>query len=431
MFKSSLKLLQSSYQSGKYLPLEKFKSPETYRESLTDFGKIHSSKQPVYIVKLRELHYKRASSCIKERESSIFECSNPLVLQYPFEFYEFLSEDWTNLGCEGVFYPYGFKIPFTGKSLDVGLIESTFLYILNHHDFLKPFLSAPNSHISRTDNINHFITTYAFAFFVSVILDIFLNEVLKLNKLSILGVYIITAPGITAISKKVARTIFAYVIRINRYYRLKKGSHFASIAALFLLLGCFVFCSVTLVLACMFSVDNSYSRVDMILRYALQVHFVTAVEELLFIALLYISWYHLNVSLLNGKFRLATVGALFCELLVENGTEYYHYQKSIGNGLIIIDYVVTMDYAEQNNWIKTELKVTNPMVDVTLLSSDKNSEIHRISIVTKANASPEMMISSQNILRIDDFDRMSMVTSSTDAVVSKRIDILEVESKFT
>jgi hypothetical protein len=240
--------------------------------------------------------------------------------------------------------------------------------------------------------------------------------------LSILGVYIITAPGITFISKKVARAIFAYVIGINRHYRIKERSQLASIVALFLLLGCFVFCSVTLVLACMFSVDNSYSRVDMILRYALQVHFVTAVEELLFIALLYISWYHLNVSLLNGKFRLATVGALFCELLVENGTEYYHYQKSIGNGLIIIDYVVTMDYAEQNNWIKTELKVTNPMIDVTSLSSDKNSEINRISIVTKANASPEMMISSQNILRIDDFDRMSMVTSSTDALVSKRIE---------
>jgi hypothetical protein len=130
------------------------------------------------------------------------------------------------------------------------------------------------------------------------------------------------------------------------------------------------------------------------------------------------------VSLFNGKFRLATLGALFCELLVEQGTDFYHYQKSIGNGFIIIDYVVTKDYAERNEWIKTELKVTNPMAS---LSSDKTLEINRISMITKASESPEMMISNQKILRIDDIDRMSMVTSSTDAVVSKRIEILEVE----
>lgn len=207
-FKSSSKLLQSSYQSGKYLALDRFKSPETYRESLIDFGKIHSSKQPVYIVKLRELHYKRASSCLKEREFSILECLSPLE-HYPFEFYSFLSKEWTNLGCEGVIYPNGFKIPLTGKSLDVGMMESILLYTLNHHDFLKPLLSAPSSHTSRTDNINHFITTFAFAFFVSVVLDIFLNEVLKFNKLSVLGLYLLTAPGIKFISKSVAR---AYVI---------------------------------------------------------------------------------------------------------------------------------------------------------------------------------------------------------------------------
>jgi hypothetical protein len=381
------------------LPLEKFKSPETYRESLTDFGKIHSSKKPIYIVKLRELHYKRASSCCKERESSIFECSNPLALQYPFEFYDFLSKEWTNLGCTGVFYPNGFKIPLTDKFLDVGMIENVFLYALNHHDFLKPFLSAPSSHISRTDNINHFITTYAFAFFVSVVLDIFLNEVLKFNKLSTLGLYLITAPGIKCMSKSVARAVFEYVIGINRQYRLKASSasrsHLASIAAFVLLLGCFVFCSVTLVLACMFSVDNSYSRVDMIIRYALQVHFVTAVEELVFIALLYISWYHLNISLFSGKFRLITLGALFCELLVENSTEYYHYQKIIGNGLVIIDFVVTMDYAQQNDWIKTDLKVSNPMIDKQPNEVEiNNSEINRISVITKVSASPEMMMIS-------------------------------------
>jgi len=61
------------------------------------------------------------------------------------------------------------------------------------------------------------------------------------------------------------------------------------------------------------------------------------------------------------------------------------------------------------------------------LSSDKTLEINRISMITKASESPEMMISNQKILRIDDIDRMSMVTSSTDAVVSKRIEILEVE----
>jgi len=83
----------------------------------------------------------------------------------------------------------------------------------------------------------------------------------------------------------------------------------------------------------------------------------------------------------------------------------------------MIDFVVTMDYAQQNDWIKTEYKVTNPMIEVTSLSTDKNLEINRISMVTKTSASPEMMICNERILRIDDFDRMSMVTSSTDALV--------------
>ena len=82
-----------------------------------------------------------------------------------------------------------------------------------------------------------------------------------------------------------------------------------------------------------------------------------------------------------------------------------------------------MDYAEQKGWTKTQYKVTNPMIEVTSISADKNSEVvNRISMVTKTSASPEKMISNEKILRIDDFDRMSMVTSSTDALVSKRIE---------
>ena len=81
-----------------------------------------------------------------------------------------------------------------------------------------------------------------------------------------------------------------------------------------------------------------------------------------------------------------------------------------------------MDYAQQNDWIKTEYKVSNPMIEVSSLSADKNSEINRISMVTKISASPEAMIRNEKVLRIDDFDRMSMITSLTDPLVLKRID---------
>lgn len=160
----------------------------------------------------------------------------------------------------------------------------------------------------------------------------------------------------------------------------------------------------------------------MILRYALQVHLVTAIEELIFIALLYINWCHFNISLLSGKFRLVTVGALFCELLIENGTEYYHYQRNTFNGLVIVDFVVTISYAQQKDWIKTEEKVINPMRKTTK-EVNNDSDINRISMVTISNVSPQMMRSNnENVLRTDDFDRMSMVTSLTDAIVSKRTE---------
>ena len=220
-----LNLLQSSYQSGLYLPLEKFNRANVGRESLLDFATIHSSTQrsPAYIKMLMQLHYDRVKKPDTEetRSSSIFFETNPLTSHYPFEFYEFLSQRWTVLGCEGVVYPDGFRIPMINKTLQTGTFENICLYAFNHHDVLKPFLSAPKSHITRDDNRNLFTATYAVAFVVETILDLFLVSFSNIGRIGVSILLFIVVAGVVFISKKIALFFFGNIIELNRYYRLK------------------------------------------------------------------------------------------------------------------------------------------------------------------------------------------------------------------
>lgn len=156
--KSASKLLLSSFQSGIYLPIERFNDAD--RETLHDISNIYSSnsfQKPLYIDMLKRYHYQRVVKVINT--------SQPKEL-YPEEFYKFLSQHWTNLGCDKILYPNGFHIPIFNKTLKAGLIENMYLYCLNHHELLRPFLSANSSYFSRGDHRNLFIATYSVVFFV-------------------------------------------------------------------------------------------------------------------------------------------------------------------------------------------------------------------------------------------------------------------------
>lgn len=312
--KNGIILLKSSYQSGMYLPVSTFE----IRESLADYSNIHlSAPQPAYIKMIRYLHY-GTIRLNEEKKLNVLCQDNPLSSQYPIEFYVFISQNWTNLGCEGLLYPNGFHIPVINKTLPIGIIENMYLYTINHHDFLRPFLCASSPYVTRGDHRNLFITTYSVAFFVSTFLDILLRNYISNAWVSLILFTIAT--GIAYVSKKVAIIIIGYVIDMQRFYRLKliDGNlnndiplmgYALSIVVVFISI---VFCSALLVFACFFSVSNGYSRTSIIVHNALQVHLSIAIQKAVSIMLLYVDHFHINVSFNNHHF--ITIGAFFVNL---------------------------------------------------------------------------------------------------------------------
>lgn len=385
--KSTVALIQSSFQSGMHLPVSLLVSGR-----LDDNIQL-STRPSVYIEKLRQLHYERFYGSLSgEKKSSD---STVSLKKYPIEYYIFLSQDWTNLGCEGLFYPNGFHIPIVNKTLKVGVIENMYLYTLNHHDFLKPFLCAKSHYITRGDNRNLFISSMAVAFFVSAFLDILLHEYFNISKPLVVLIIFVIVTGIAYISKRIAMFCFSYVIDTQRYYRLKmhdtaleESPWIGYILSLIVLFSCMIFCSVLLVLACMFSVHNDYSRESIILHNALLVHLALIVQKAIAIMLLYVDRFHINVSV--GGHNLITVGAFFCESLVRDNRGYYHSQKSFCN-IIVVDYVVTMKYADTKGWIIHEDIEVNPIIIDTsakrLPDTDEMIELNRISMITTVTKS--------------------------------------------
>jgi hypothetical protein len=102
--------------------------------------------------------------------------------------------------------------------------------------------------------------------------------------------------------------------------------------------------------------------------------------------LLYVDRFHINVSV--GGINLITVGAFFCESLVRDNRGYYHSQRSFCN-IIVVDYVVTMKYAEAKGWIIHEDILVNPINTSAkrLSDTDEMIKLSRISMVTTVTES--------------------------------------------
>lgn len=201
-----LKLVNSSYQSGKYSSVVDSKSQRTYSVSM-----------PVYFEMIYSLNIKK--SCPSDNSMIIASKS----IQYCYEFHEFLSQRLTLLGCEGVICKEGLRIPIINKTLKPGTVENMILFSINHHDILSPFLAVPSSHISRSDHRNLFIATYAVVFVLEVLLQISLRHAL-VSKASISVLLFMVVSPLVLIAKKISLLFFAKVIALNRAYRLRVGS---------------------------------------------------------------------------------------------------------------------------------------------------------------------------------------------------------------
>jgi hypothetical protein len=95
------------------------------KEPLDDITRTRiSTIPPVYIEMIRQWHHDRYNVSTSE------ENKNSVLYQgkYPIALYVFISQSWTNLGCEGILYPNGFHIPIINITLKVGVIENMYLY---------------------------------------------------------------------------------------------------------------------------------------------------------------------------------------------------------------------------------------------------------------------------------------------------------------
>lgn len=189
---------------------------------------------------------------------------------------------------------------------------------------------------------------------------------------------------------------FRKVIDNHRYYRVQLQSSntwMAFTVSILSLLWCMTFCSILLVIASIFSDESSYTRESIIIHNALQVHLSIAIQQLFLIVLLYIDRFHFNISVYNGRYHIFTIGGYFCESLVRDDKQYYHWQKKLFKNFIIIDYVTSMNYAEEKGWIKeNNWNVTNPIRD------DIND---RLTVITNWNDSIDRITVTDSVRRIE------------------------------
>jgi len=149
----------------------------------------------------------------------------------------------------------------------------------------------------------------------------------------------------------------------------------------------------------MFSDSENYSRWDMIWHNIVQVYVSLAVQRLVIIMLLYVDSFHFNIALCSGRFHFLTIGAYFCESLLHQNVEYYHWQQCIFGKTIIIDYVVTSEHAQQKGWVTPDSsnEFTDRISMITVKRISSNSEEY---VVTTKSKIPLESSSGISVVRI-------------------------------
>ena len=154
----------------------------------------------------------------------------------------------------------------------------------------------------------------------------------------------------------------------------------------------------------------------MIWHNAVQIHLSMTVQQFLLTLLLYFDNFHFNISVNSGRTHLITIGASFCEKIIMNSDEYYHWQKIFFNE-IVIDYVVTLKYAKEKGWDSSNFAVSNPMSN----KIESDTSTNRITIVTKVSEKPQYV--TEMTSRNEAADRISMISMVSEPVA--RIERIE------
>ena len=152
--------------------------------------------------------------------------------------------------------------------------------------FLKNFLSLPYD--NRHDHRNIFITTYAITFVIQILSETLLRFYLKVSMLRISIFFFVVIIAIDRTSRYLAFIFFGKFIELNRRYRLNlkndSSSWFGFVISFSIVFICMLFCSILLVIACMFSEDKRY---ELIWHNFVFVHLIIFFQRWIIIVLLF------------------------------------------------------------------------------------------------------------------------------------------------
>ncbi len=361
-------LASSSFQSQVHLHCTAADAPAG--ASIKRMAKLH--KLDKYIL---EMDAQEGASRVNTGGDSHSGAASLKLISYSLAYHHYLQQKRTLLSCAPVIYPQGLRIGFLGCTLmhfEPGLYEDFILHLFNNNQLLGCMLGLRGSFYSRNGRKLVYLTQNTISFFISAFTGSLFNYYglgYLLN--NVFDVLVISPTSVFA--GDLVRYI--YTIRYNNdgsvLHSLSHMPFYNRIIAALL----FIASMMLMFMAALFTYNNN--KIGILQQYVLQVLLVSILVDVASSVLVFVSNYHLNVSVCNVS--VLNVGLRFLEKIIRYNLQEnrdYYVVKS-GTWLCNVDYVVSAEFARKKDGCTPIIKA---MQEAMLVTSQCTRQIPCLSM---------------------------------------------------
>ncbi len=293
---------------------------------------------------------------------------------YSAEFYAYIDQRRTYLGCQPVLYPDGQMMCGTMWQSQKSVLEDLIVFLCNNHSVFNCVYSCEGAPVDRTGNRLIYITQTCLAFFLSAISGSVLDYIGMSASANVVFDILVTTPATIAMAK-VMKTLYVCPLDFSVEYQVANPRVIAMLRCLGKSAIIPIVAAIVglLVLSAVFS--RGHDTVYIIVSFFVQVQLYGFVLELVFSRLMFVSTVYMRVTidLCVQSILLLEVGNRYAEmiyhkeLLVEG--KDYHYRSKHVCYLLRIEFIYTFDDAVKKGYVReadrlqtdTEMQTTSTL----------------------------------------------------------------------
>jgi hypothetical protein len=272
-------------------------------------------------------------------------------------FYYYIMQKRCLLGCEGLLYPYGYKLNLlvTSLSLPEGVYEDFIIHLCNNNSLFSCIYSVKGSMKSRNACRLVYIVQNCIAFFIFSFTNMMFDYVGLNSNYSVLSDILITSPlslffGSIALGLYTCPLVNTVDFEKSRFGWFKK--YIVALGRLMIVPYVMLMFGLLLLSAVCTSRSNIFY---IILSFIWQAQLQTFILELIYTILLFKSTFYYQVKVAGVP--LLEVGSLFAERVSRSlHHEYYMYYSRYLQGMVIRDYIAANRVVSMK-----EIAVESPM----------------------------------------------------------------------